>query len=71
MANNLYNMLGKNSQMSNPMMSKFAQFVSQFKNTSKCSPQERVRQLISSGQMTQEQFNQFAQIANRLTGRGN
>lgn len=71
MANNLYNMLGGNNQMGNPMMNKFAQFVSQFKQTSQCSPQERVRQLLNSGQMSQDQFNQFAQIANRLTGKGN
>ena len=33
------------------------------------NPEERVRQLVNSGQMSQEQFNQFAQIANMLTGR--
>lgn len=33
------------------------------------APQARVQQLIQSGAMTQEQFNQFAQIANKLTGR--
>lgn len=69
MANNLYNMLGNNVPMGNQTMNKFAQFVSQFKQMSNCSPQERVQQLLNSGQMSQEQFNQFAQIANRLTGR--
>lgn len=33
------------------------------------TPQARVQQLIQSGQMSQQQFNQFAQIANQLTGR--
>lgn len=33
------------------------------------TPQARVQQLMQSGAMTQQQFNQFAQIANRLTGR--
>lgn len=33
------------------------------------TPQARVQQLIQNGQMSQQQFNQFAQIANQLTGR--
>ena len=34
------------------------------------TPEQIVRQKIQNGEMTQEQFNQFAAIANRLTGRG-
>ena len=33
------------------------------------SPEQIVRQKIQNGEMTQEQFNQFASIADRLTGR--
>lgn len=33
------------------------------------SPEQIVRQKIQNGEMTQQQFNQFAQIANQLTGR--
>ena len=33
------------------------------------SPEQIVRQKIQIGEMTQEQFNQFASIADRLTGR--
>ena len=32
------------------------------------SPEQIVRQKIQNGEMTQEQFNQFASIADRLTG---
>lgn len=34
------------------------------------TPEQIVRQKIQNGEMTQEQFNKFAAIANRLTGRG-
>lgn len=33
------------------------------------TPEQIVRQKIQNGEMTQEQFNQLAAIANRLTGR--
>lgn len=33
------------------------------------TPEQIVRQKIQNGEMSQEQFNQFAQIADRLTGR--
>ena len=33
------------------------------------NPEQRVQQLLNSGQMSQEQFNQFAVIANMLTGK--
>lgn len=33
------------------------------------SAEQIVRQKIQNGEMTQEQFNQFASIADRLTGR--
>lgn len=33
------------------------------------TPQARVQQLIQNGQMSQQQFSQFAQIADQLMGR--
>lgn len=33
------------------------------------TPEQIVRQKIQNGEMTQDQFNQFAKIADRLTGR--
>ena len=43
-------------------LSRFNQFSSQFSG----NPETRVKQLLQSGQMSQEQFNQFAQTANML-----
>lgn len=44
-------------------------FVTQFNNFRSMfngNPEARVKQLLQSGQMSQEQFNQFAQMANQL-----
>lgn len=35
------------------------------------TPEQIVRQKIKNGEMTQAQFEQYRQIANRLTGRNN
>ncbi len=55
--------------MQNPQMfqQKFSEFASKFQN-SKVTPQQMVQNLLNSGKMTQEQFNQFRNIANQLTG---
>lgn len=34
-----------------------------------CTPEQKVQELLASGQMTQAQFNQLSAFANRLTGR--
>ncbi len=49
----------------NPMNNFLTQF-NQFKSTFAGNPEQQVKQLISSGRMSQEQFNQFAQTANQL-----
>jgi hypothetical protein len=49
------------NQMSN-FISQFNQFRSAFTG----NPEQRVKQLLQTGQMTQEQFNQFAETANQL-----
>lgn len=51
-------------QQSN-MIQRFQQFVNNFRG----NPQQKVQELLQSGQMTQEQFNQFRSIANQITGR--
>lgn len=35
------------------------------------SPEQQVASLLNSGQMTQNQFNEYRQIANMLTGKRN
>ena len=52
-------------QQQNSMNNLLAQF-NKFRSTFMGNPEQQVKQLISSGKMSQEQFNQFAQTANQL-----
>lgn len=80
MSNPLYNSL--NSQRENQngniynsfggrqgFQQRLSEFAQNFRRQANCSPEQMVRQMISSGQMTQEQFNQLGRIANMLVGR--
>lgn len=40
--------------------------IQDFQRTFKGNPKQEVERLLSTGQMSQQQFNQFAQIANQL-----
>lgn len=62
MANSLFNQFGNNNN--NPM----SQFMSQFKRLQQTvkNPQKEVENLLQSGQMSQQQFNQLSQMANQL-----
>lgn len=61
--NSLFNdfQLPQGNQMNN-----FLNQFNQFKSTFTGNPEQQVKQLINSGQMSQEQFNQLAQMANQL-----
>lgn len=50
--------------MSNNLLAKFRQFKSQFQG----DPQQKVQELLNSGQMTQAQFNQLSQMAQQFKG---
>lgn len=68
MPNPLFNALN-GGQQTNPM----AQLVAdarRLRKTMTGNPKETVQQLLSSGQMSQEQFNQYAQIAQQIVGIG-
>ena len=52
---------GPTNNMAN-LLSQFYQFRSTFSG----NPEQQVKQLLQSGRMSQEQFNQFAQTANQL-----
>lgn len=72
MANQLFNMLGGNRmpQMPGPiggMMNMISQ-LNQFKQTFRGNPQQQVQQMLNSGQITQDQFNQVAQMATQIQG---
>ena len=47
-------------------MSNFISQFNQFRSAFTGNPEQRVKQLLQTGQMTQEQFNQFAETANQL-----
>ena len=67
MANPLFNALG--GQHMNPMAQLVAD-AKRMKQTFTGNPKAEVQKLLNSGAMTQEQFNQYAQIANQLIGGG-
>lgn len=53
-------------QMQNPL-AKLMQDAQQFRQTFTGNPQQEVQKLLQSGQMTQEQFNQYASIAQQVS----
>ena len=62
------NSLFNEFQQSNPL-GQMNDFISQFNNfrsTFSGNPEQQVKQLLNSGKMSQDQFNQFAQTANQL-----
>jgi hypothetical protein len=67
MANPLYNALG--GQQMNPMQQLVAD-ARRMKQTFNGNPKAEVQKLLNSGAMSQEQFNQYAQIASQLIGGG-
>ena len=68
MGNPFFNQNSPTPQMNNPfgnmanMMSQFQQFKSNFQG----DPRQKVQELINSGRMTQEQFNQLSQLAQQF-----
>lgn len=72
MSNPLYERLNSRPQVQNGgsnMLANFMNFANQFRAQSKMTPQQKVQQMLDSGQMTQEQFNQLRAMANRITGK--
>jgi hypothetical protein len=67
MSNPLFSALG--GQQMNPMQQLVAD-ARRMKQTFNGNPKAEVQKLLNSGAMTQEQFNQYAQIANQLIGGG-
>ena len=57
----MFNLSGNN------MMNLMMQW-NQFKSTFRGDPKQQVQQMLNSGQMSQEQFNKIAQMANQLQG---
>ena len=66
MASPLFNLLGNTipGPMGN-MMSLIGQ-LNQFKNQFKGNPRQQVQELLSSGKMSQDQFNQYKSMAQQI-----
>lgn len=62
MSNSLFNSFNQPPQTNNNFISEFNKFRSNFNG----DPRVQVMQLLTNGQMSQEQFNKFAQTANQL-----
>lgn len=65
MANPIFGIFSNPQQQQPTMMQKFQQFANVFRG----DPKQTVQELLNSGKMTQDQFNQFSNIANQITGR--
>ena len=63
MPNALFNALG--GQPSNDMMN-LVQQIKQFRQTFRGDPKAEVERLVKTGQMSQEDFNRYAQTASQL-----
>ena len=68
MANQLFNMLGGNSQISSAFgnMQNMITSLNQFRQNFQGDPKQQVQQLLNSGQMSQNQYNQLSQMATQI-----
>lgn len=69
MNNPLFNLLGGgNMQLPGPLgnMQNFMTQFNQFRQTFQGNPQQQVQQMLNSGQMSQQQFNQLSQLATQI-----
>jgi len=63
--NPLFNILNGGMQPQNPMMNMIKQ-LNQFRQTFQGDPKQQVQQLLNSGKMSQQQFNQLSQMATQI-----
>ena len=67
--NPLYNLLNGGNQAPNNPLSNMMDFMNrfnQFRQMFNGNAQQQVQQMLNSGQITQEQYNQAAQMANQI-----
>ena len=66
MSNPLFNMFGQNGGPMNSPLSNMTNLINQYNNfrsTFQGDPEQKVKDLLNSGQMTQAQFNELSQAA--------
>lgn len=68
MANQLFNILGNNSNLPNPFgnIQNLMSRLNQFKQSFQGDPKQQVQQLLNSGKMSQNQYNQLSQMATQI-----
>ena len=67
MGNPLFNQFGsQNNALKNNIMNDFINRIMDFNKNFTGDPKQEVEKLLSSGQMSQQQFNQLSQIANQI-----
>lgn len=69
MANQLFKTLGNsNSNVPAPLgnLQTLVEKLNQFKNSFSGDPKQQVQQLLNSGRMTQNQYNQLSQMATQI-----
>ena len=62
MSNPLFGMMGGNQPQMNGLMQRFQQFKQAFTG----DPKQRVQDLLNSGRISQQQYNQAVQMANQI-----
>jgi hypothetical protein len=66
MAHDLFRQYGNQPAPNDGGFSQLVAEVKRMQQTFRGNPQEEVQRLLQSGQMTQEQFNKYAQMANQI-----
>jgi hypothetical protein len=69
MGSSLFSSFGQNNSYGNNSVNDFFSHINEFnnfKNSFKGNPQQQVEMLLKNGQLPQEQFQQYAQIANLI-----
>ena len=66
MADLLYNTLGRNTSNQFGNIPDFVQRLNQFSQTIQGDPKQQVQQLLNSGRMSQQQYNQLSQMATQI-----
>ena len=66
MPNPVFNALGSNMPGPFGNMAQVMQRFQQFASTFRGDPKQKVQELLNSGQMSQQQFNQLQQMANQF-----
>lgn len=66
MAHDLFRQFGNQPAPNDGGFSQLVAEVKRMQQSFRGNPQEEVQRLLQSGQMTQEQFNKYAQMANQI-----